>query len=117
MSCNYFLLTKDTDLAFDMCPRVSMLKETREFEIHLCQTTEDKKPLFESHGYDSFEKLKAILRNPKHNFILKDEYENVIEINDFIKTMEWLTKNGTKRINPMIKTDPDGFDFLDCDFV
>ena len=38
MSLNYDIHTKDTNMAFDLMPRVEMDKENRDFLIHLCHT-------------------------------------------------------------------------------
>ena len=118
MSCNYFIITKDPEMAFDLMPRVNILQKERVFEIHLCQTIHNRKPLFENHSYNSFKELKEILTNEKYKFHIEDEYSNKIEVNDFIKTMEKLNameKTRTEHYSK-IKKDPDGFEFLDSDF-
>ena len=118
MSCNYFIITKDPEMAFDLMPRVNILKDERVFEIHLCQTVHNLKPLFENHSYNSFKELKEILTNKKYDFHIEDEYSNKIEVDDFIKTMEKLNSMERTRTvqHPKIETDPEGFEFLDDDF-
>lgn len=120
MSCNYYINTKDSEMVFDLMPRVCILPETRTFEIHLCQTVGGyRKPLFECHSYKSFKELKEILVNKKYVFTIVDEYDREINIDDFINLMTKMNNEGKSRKDEMneIYIDPDGFEWLDCDFA
>lgn len=123
MSLNYYIHTKDANMAFDLMPRVEMDKENREFVIHLCQTqisSWNLKPTFECHSYSTFKELKEILLGEKYDFAIKDEYGTEISPDEFVKNMESGNINGNSRIKPDTQNyytvDENGFEFIDCDF-
>lgn len=119
MSCNYYIKTKDAEMVFDLMPRVRILTEERVFEIHLCQTSGNKKPLFEVHSYKNFSDLCKVLRNEKYTFIIADEYNEEIAAEDFISYMIEMTINGESRIDPKeldMFSDENGFEWFDGDF-
>ena len=110
------------EMAFDLLPRVEMAEEAREFQIHLCQTVGGRKPLFEIHSYSNFKELANLLRDVKYNFIIKDEYGNKMDVEEFIKYMIECTSGCRSRVGTdddpdhRIIVDDDGFEFMDCDF-
>lgn len=122
MSTNYYIRTTDANMVFDLMPRVSIMEESRYFEIHIAQTCGSKlKPLFEKHSYSSFEELKNILCSNIDKCKVFDEYNCEIKHNEFIEEMEKLNKIGKTRIQTSLNEhgifkDKDGYEFLDCDF-
>lgn len=124
MSCNYYIHTKDSEMAFDFLPRVEMDEENREFIIHLCQTILSKRAIFECHGYSSFSELEERLLNKNYAFSIKDEYGKEFTPEEFITEMrdrqlkmprrEDLDLNETGPWE--IITDSEGFDFMDIEF-
>jgi len=120
MSTNYYLRTRDTELAFDLAPRVIMDIEKRYFEIHLCQIQDcfkNVKPLFETHSYQSFSDLRKLLISNK-SFWIVDEYGRKISVEDFIAKMVKENNNNTRTVSDTnVFIDKDGFEWLDCDFV
>lgn len=123
MSLNYYIHTKDNNMAFDLMPRVEIDKENREFVIHLCQTqisAWNLKPTFECHSYSTFKELKEILLGGKYIFTIEDEYGIEISPDEFVRNMELENANGKSRIRPDTQNhytvDENGFEFIDCDF-
>ena len=121
MSTNYFIKTKDPEMAFDLMPRVEISKQDRCFMIHICQTqcsAWNLKPLLESHSYHSFKELKDILCNKKYTFDIVDEYGSKWEVEEFISFLEKENKGKTRKTAGLnIQTDEDGYEFLDSDFA
>jgi hypothetical protein len=122
MSLNYYIHTKDTNMAFDLMPRVKMDKENREFVIHLCQTQVpawNLKPTFECHSYSSFKELKEILLNKEYDFVIRKEYGVEVSPEEFIKEMEEINAESKSRMeknDKYIFADEDGFEFMNCEF-
>lgn len=122
MSCNYYIRTRDLDMVFDLMPRVNMLKEEREFEIHLCQTACGLTPSMETHSYNTFKELKDVLLNKNYKFRIVDEYNMEYKPEEFIEMIIENNKNNTPRreIYPEFlndnSVDEDEFEWCDYEF-
>lgn len=118
MSCNYYINTTDVDMVFDLMPRVSIIPHKRCFEIHICQTAGQWKPLFEIHSFSSFMELEKVLRSEKYKFIIVDEYGDEISPQSFINYMIEDNLRGKSRTNQDQKLiiDETGFEWVDYDF-
>ena len=122
MSMNYYLETKDANLAFDLGKRVSINHIKRRFDCHLCQTFLSYKPLFEIHSYCSFKELKEILSERGYQFEIVDESGFEYSLDEFINMMEKANKTGKSRnvqleeLSRKFHVDSEGYEFLDDDF-
>jgi hypothetical protein len=85
MSCAYYVRTKDTNMAFDLLPGVDMMKETRDYQIYLGQTSIGNPPVLRIHSYNDFKELKKILLDTNYNFSIIDEYDKEMTPDDFIQ--------------------------------
>lgn len=128
MSCNYYLYTKDANLAFDLMPRVIMDGERRILVVHLCQTAIGWKTCFECHSYRSFKELKELLlkNSSLRRIKIEDEYGTRVSITTFIRWMEERNEDCENRSRILdekdesycgsVFDDGDGFEFLDEEF-
>ena len=118
MSLDYYLHTKDSELAFKLLPRVAMDGDNCEFVTHICQISTGYKPVFESHGcYKSFTELVSMLTSSQYKFDIKDSYGLVIASNDFITHMTRLQSVGKHHESlPNSYCDDNDFMFLNDAF-
>lgn len=118
MSTNYYIKTRDIDMAFDLIPGVTMDETHRCFSIHLAKTMPEAwklKPVLEKHSYRTFRGLKEVLRNKNYIYKIYDEYEIEYTTDEFIKMLEEMNAVGVRGENNH-RVDKDGFLWIDTEF-
>lgn len=132
MSTNYYMNTKDIELAGKLMPRVEFCNDDKKgpfFEIHLCQFFGNLEVSLESHSYKDWKGLKEILSDSKNSFWIENEYGTECDVSEFIRMVEshkyggkeilQRTENGISVVQKYpnhFRYDDEGYLFSDEDF-
>lgn len=118
---NYYLEFTDSNLVFDLMPRVTIDAANRVFSIHICKTQGAYEPLFEYHnGYKSFKDLITLLQTTECEYSIVDDYNKRYSLEEFVSIIKSFSNNTRTLCNKydtniMISTD--GYMFMNKQFM